>query len=61
MRELLLNYKDILLKLERLENQAIQNTSNIKVVFDYIKQLLAPVEQVNRKRIGFRRTNEKEE
>ena len=61
MRELLLNYKDILLKLERLENQTIQNTGNIKVVFDYIKQLLVPVEQVNRKRIGFRRTNEKAE
>ena len=58
MRELLLNYKDILLKLDKLENQTIQNTANIKVVFDYIKQLLIPAEQVNRRRIGFRRMNE---
>lgn len=58
MRELLLNYKDILLKFDKLENQTIQNTANIKVVFDYIKQLLIPAEQVNRRRIGFRRMNE---
>jgi hypothetical protein len=60
MRELLLNYKDILLKLDKLENQTIQNTANIKVVFDYIKQLLVPAEQVNRRRIGFRRANDQE-
>ena len=60
MRELLLNYKDILLKLEKLENQSIQNTEDIKIVFDYIKQLLIPVQQATRRRIGFRRMNDKE-
>jgi hypothetical protein len=60
MRELLLNYKDILLKLEKLENQTIQNTADIKVVFDYIKQLLVPAAQVNRRRIGFRTMNERD-
>ena len=59
MRELLPDYKDILLKFDKLENQTIQNTANIKVVFEYIKHLLIPAGQVNRRRIGFRRMNER--
>jgi hypothetical protein len=54
MRKALLNYKDILLKLEQLERQTIQNTGDIQVVFNYIKQLIMQPEQQNRKRIGFR-------
>jgi ORF6N domain len=55
MREMLLNYKDIQLKLEQLERQTLQNTEDIQGVFAYLKQLLVPVEQVERERIGFRR------
>src|ERR1700732_1138739 len=40
MRKALLNYKDILLKLEQLERQTLQNTGDIQVVFNYIKQLI---------------------
>ena len=54
MREMLMNYKDILSKLEQLERQTLQNTDDIQVVFDYLKKLLIPVEQVERERIGFR-------
>jgi hypothetical protein len=54
MRELLLDYKDILVKLEQLEQQTLRNTGDIQVVFDYLKQLLLPAEQVNRRRIGFK-------
>jgi hypothetical protein len=54
MREMLLNYKDIQLKLEQLERQTLQNTEDIQGVFAYLKQLLLPVEQVERERIGFR-------
>ena len=61
MRQMLFNYKDLLLKLDRLEVQTCENTEDIKAVFNYIKQLLVQVEQVNRKRIGFRRTGEKGE
>jgi hypothetical protein len=54
MRELLSAHSDILLKLERLETQTWQNTEDIQKVFDYLKQLLIPAEQANRRRIGFR-------
>ena len=58
MREMLLNYKDIQLKLEQLERQTLQNTEDIQGVFAYLKQLLVPVEQAERERIGFRRRGE---
>lgn len=58
MREVLLNYREVLLKVEELERQTLQNTDNIKVVFDYLKQLLIPREQVERRRIGFRMKDE---
>jgi ORF6N domain-containing protein len=54
MREMILNYKDIQLKLEQLERQTLQNTEDIQSVFAYLRQLLVPVEQVERERIGFR-------
>jgi hypothetical protein len=60
MRRLLLTNQEILLKLEQLERQTIQNTGDIQVVFDYLKQLLIPVEQVERRRIGFHRQNEEQ-
>jgi hypothetical protein len=53
MREMLLNYKDILLRLEQLEYQTLANTKDVKAVFEYLKKMLVPVEQVNRRRIGF--------
>ena len=53
MREILLGYKDVSLRMEQLETQTMKNTEDVKVVFDYLKQLLVPTEQVNRRRIGF--------
>ncbi|HVU59056.1 MAG TPA: ORF6N domain-containing protein [Puia sp.] len=58
MREMLFNYKDILLKLEQLENQTLQNTKDVQAVFDYLKKMLVPVEQVERRMIGFLREDE---
>jgi hypothetical protein len=55
MRKLILTNQEILLKLEQLEKQSWQNKVDIQVVFDYLKQLLIPVEQFNRRRIGFKR------
>jgi len=60
MRELLLTHKDILLKLEQLERQTLQNTEDIQVVFDHLRQLLMPAEQAERRRIGFRRPGEED-
>jgi len=60
MREMLFNYKDILLKLEQLENQTLQNTKDVQAVFDYLKKMLVPVEQVERRMIGFQRDDEQE-
>lgn len=53
MREMLLNYTDILLRLEQLEYQTLANTKDVKAVFEYLKKMLVPVEQINRRRIEF--------
>jgi hypothetical protein len=58
MREALFSYKDVLLKLEQLEQQTLEHTSDIRIIFDYLKQLLTPAEQRSRRRIGFRRKDE---
>lgn len=54
MREILINNKDILLKLERIEKKAAGQDGDIKLIFKYLKQLLHPPEEP-RRRIGFRR------
>ena len=53
LREMVLTHKDILLKLEQLENKVSQNSSDIEMVFSALKQLLNP-EQPQRQRIGFK-------
>jgi hypothetical protein len=58
MRESLLTYKDVLLKIEQLEQQTLQHSGDIRIIFDYLKQLLTSPEQQNRTRIGFRRKGE---
>jgi len=57
MREMWLTHKDILLKLEELENKVSGHDREIQVIFEYLKQLLNPP-QPPRRRIGF---NVKEE
>ncbi|MCX6250241.1 MAG: ORF6N domain-containing protein [Bacteroidetes bacterium] len=62
VRELLLTHKDILLKLEKIEQQLSGHDEKISLIFEYLKQL----EQANqqepvvkeRKRIGFKRNSE---
>lgn len=53
MREMLLTNKDILLKLEQLENKVSSHDENIKMIFEALKQLLNPPQEP-RKRIGFK-------
>ena len=58
MREILMTNQEIFMKLEQLEKQTLQNTGDIKAIFDHLKQFLIPVEQAERRWIGFRRKNE---
>jgi hypothetical protein len=57
MREMVLTHKDILLKLELLEKSLIQHDDDIKVIFDYMKELLEPASGPMR-RIGFRQNGD---
>jgi hypothetical protein len=57
MREMVSTHKDILLKLEQLEKQLVQNSTDIEMVFTALKQLLNPPHEP-RPRIGFRRKDE---
>lgn len=56
-KELLLAHKDILLKLEKLENDVKENKSDIAIIFEALKQLLNPT-QPKRRMIGFNRKEE---
>jgi hypothetical protein len=60
MREMLMTNREILLKLEQLERQSFQNTEDIQAIFDQLKRFLIPVEQAERRWIGFRRQREEE-
>ena len=57
LREVLLTHKDILLKLEKLERKAVQNDSDIKLIFKYLRELLNPPTEPIRK-IGFKPAKE---
>lgn len=54
MRKILLTNKDILLKLEKLEQQVMQNTDDVRLVFEAIKKMLQPVPKEDRKPIGYK-------
>ncbi len=57
MKELLLNHKDILLKLEKMEKDVKENKEDIAMIFEALKQLLNPP-QSKRRLIGFNRKDE---
>ncbi|MBL7924063.1 MAG: ORF6N domain-containing protein [Bacteroidia bacterium] len=53
MRELLLTHKDILIKLKELEDEVVNHSEEIKMIFEALKQLLSPSRR-EAKPIGFR-------
>lgn len=57
LREVLLTHKDILLKLEQLEQKTVRQESDINLIFKYLKELLNPKTEPLRK-IGFKRKGE---
>jgi hypothetical protein len=59
MREMLLTNQEILLKLEQLERKVDDHDQAIRVIFEYLKQLLNPPQEP-RPRVGFRRSDEQD-
>jgi hypothetical protein len=59
MRELLLSQKDLVLKVEKLEQNLNGQSNEIKVLFEYLKRLMTEkevrVDQEERSRIGFKK------
>ncbi len=53
MKEMISTHKDILLKLQRLEQQVFKNDDDIQIIFDALKQLLNSP-QKERKAIGYK-------
>ena len=57
IREMMLNHKDILMKMEKIEHLVLEHDDKISLIFEYLKQLEQAKnheeEQQNRKRIGF--------
>jgi hypothetical protein len=53
LREALLIHKEILLKLEQLERKAIEQDSEIRLIFEYLKELINPKTEQMRT-IGFK-------
>jgi hypothetical protein len=59
MKEMLLNNKEILLKLEKMERDVKENKKDIAMIFEALKQLLTPP-QTKRRLIGFNRKENEE-
>lgn len=57
LKGILTDHKDVLLKLERLEDKVSKHDENFKTVFSYLRKLLNPPEAPMRK-IGFKRKGE---
>ena len=59
IRAMMLNHKDILIKMERIEHLIVEHDDKIILIFEYLKQLeqakKQQEEQENRRRIGFRK------
>lgn len=62
MRELLLNHKDLIIKLEQIERTVSSHDDQIVVLFEYLKKLMEEKEirqeHESRKRIGFKKDNQ---
>jgi hypothetical protein len=60
MKQLMVNYKKVLQRLGGLEAKTLKNSDEIQLIIEYLKKLTALQKQTERKRIGFRRQNEKD-
>ena len=55
LRQFLMDHKDILLKLEKLERKVGKHDDEINAIFQYMKEMFSPATQPM-SRIGFRQT-----
>ena len=53
MKKMLLTHKDILLKMQKVEQKLTSHDGDIKLIFHYLKKLIDPP-KVPRERIGFK-------
>jgi phage regulator Rha-like protein len=64
MREMLMAHKEIFQRLEQIENKFFEHDDKIMLLFEYIKQLekakQEELDQKNRKKIGYKRHDDKE-
>jgi hypothetical protein len=60
MKQLMINYKKVLQRIGTLEEKTSINSSEIQSIIEYLKQLTVLQKQTERKRIGFRRKDEKD-
>jgi ORF6N domain len=58
LKGMIVDHKDILLKLEKLEGKVSKHDESFRVVFDYLRELLNPKTEPMRK-IGFKIKNKK--
>ncbi|HEY9343137.1 MAG TPA: ORF6N domain-containing protein, partial [Hanamia sp.] len=58
MKQLILDNKDLWMKIEKIEQHLVKNDEEIKTVFAYLKKLLVP-ENKPRNPIGFRASEKK--
>ena len=62
LRELMFLHKDVTHQIEQVQNKLTEHDNQIMVIFEYLKQLEdtkhQELEQVNRKRIGFKKQDE---
>jgi hypothetical protein len=58
LRQMIASHKDLVRKIEYLERKYDSHDKQIKVVFDAIKELMAPAETKKKRKIGFRREND---
>ena len=65
MREMLASHTEIIFRLAKIEDKMSEHDNQILLIFEYLKQLEATKqqesEQKNRKRIGFKNSDNKEE
>ncbi len=54
MRKKIVTHKDILLKLEKMENQTLKNTDDIQLIFKYLKKLFTPAPTKPKNQIGYK-------
>lgn len=55
LREMISTNKDILLKLEQLEQQVLKNSGDTELIFDTLRQLLVQETEEERPEVGYKR------